>query len=96
MYIGIAFFGVLALRYGWTALRPGTLTIDDRGITQSLGWRQLHWAWNEIDRTEVIRTAGGLASACILYPRRGGRVRLFGWEVPAEDLQRTIEQRRLG
>ena len=94
MYLGIAFFGVLGLRYLWTACRQGTLTIDDKGIAQNLGWRRLRWAWKYIDRTEVIRTAGGLVSACLLYPRLGGRVRLFGWELPADELQRKIEQYR--
>jgi hypothetical protein len=94
MYAGIAFFGILALRYLWTACRPGTLTIDDQGITQRLGWRRLHWAWRDIDHTEVIRTAAGLVSAVLIYPRNGGRVRLFGWELSAEELQAKIEEHR--
>ena len=92
--IGMAFFGLLALRYLWAACFPGTLTIDAQGITQNLGWRRLHWAWNDIDHTEVIRTAAGLVSACLIYPRVGGRVRLFGWEVPADQLERKIEEYR--
>ena len=94
MYVSIAFFGVLALRYLWSALRPGTLTINAQGITQSLGWRQSHWAWKDIDRTEVIRTTAGLFSACLLYPHIGRRVQLFGWELSADELQRKIEEYR--
>lgn len=94
LYLCAAFFAVLALRYLWSICWPGTLTIDANGITQNLGWRRLHWAWDDIDHTEVIHTRGGLASACILYPRSGGRVRLFGWRLPPEELQWKIEEYR--
>lgn len=94
LYLCAAFFGVLALRYLWPLCHPGALTIGPDGITQNLGWRRLHWTWNDIDRTEVIQTPGGLTSACLVYPRSGGRVRLFGWAISAEDIQRKVDTYR--
>jgi hypothetical protein len=96
LYCCAAFFIVLALRYVWSACYPGTLTIGPNGITQNLGWRRLGWAWDDIDHTEIIRTPGGLASACMIYPRVGRRVRLFGWTLSAEELQRAIDEYRNG
>jgi hypothetical protein len=93
-YLGIVFFSVIALRYAWTLHRPGILTISGEGITQDLGWRSRHWAWSDIERTQIIQTAGGLVSVCMLYPRIGGRVRLFGWELSSDELQRKIDQYR--
>jgi hypothetical protein len=94
LYWSAAFFAVLALRYLWSIYRPGTLTLDEAGMTENLGWKRLHWAWAEIDHTEVIQTPGGLASACLIYPHTGGRVRLFGWRLSANELHRRIEEYR--
>lgn len=94
LYCCAAFFALLALRYIWSVCFPGTLAIGSEGITQNLGWRRLYWAWNDIDHTEVISTPGGLASACIIYPCVGRRVRLFGWTLSAVDLQRMIDEYR--
>src|SRR4051812_39709562 len=91
---GAAFFAVLALRYLWSFCRPGTLTLDKNGITQNVGWRRVHWAWIDIDHTEIIQAPGRLVSACLVYPRVGGSVRLFGWTLSAEELQRKIEEYR--
>ena len=90
LYFATAFFGVLALRYFWAIVRPGILTISAQGITQDLGWRRLHWDWNDIDHTEVVWTAAGRVSVCLLYTCSGKRVRLFGWKLPPEELQREI------
>ena len=92
LYAGATFFAILAIRYLWSVCRPGTLTIDRDGLTLNLGWRRLHWAWDEIDRAELVRTPGNLASAYMIYPRVGGRVRLFGWRTSTKDLQRQIER----
>lgn len=94
MYFAIAFFGILGLRYAWTLLRPGTLTITDEGISQNLGWRRRRWAWHEISRTEVLRTAANLVSVCLIHTPDGEKVRLFGWEMRPEELQRKIDEHR--
>ncbi|MEO5493039.1 MAG: hypothetical protein ABIR08_03320 [Sphingomonas sp.] len=91
LYLSAAAFVVLGVRYLWTVCCPGTLTIDPEGLTQDLGWRRRHWAWNEIDHAERVRTPGNLASAYVIYPHAGGRFRLFGWRVSTDELQRKIE-----
>jgi len=92
--IGAMFFGVLALRYVWSLLNPGTLTISADGITQNLGWRRRHWNWGEIDKVELGRTAGNLVGFCMLYPVASLPVRLFGWQLSAGEIYDAIEETR--
>jgi hypothetical protein len=93
-WIGTAFWGIIALRFGWSLVRPGTLTITSTGVTEDLGWRSRHWPWSEIERVELRRTYGGLTSFCMLYPVDSGPVRLFGWCVSPDELSKTIERER--
>jgi len=93
-WIGAAFFGVLALRYAWSLLKPGTLTISPAGITQDLGWRRKHWNWADIDQVELRRTAANFVSVCMLFPIAKPPVRLFGWNLSAAELYETIQRDR--
>jgi hypothetical protein len=86
--------GVLALRYAWSLLKPGTLTVSSGGITQDLGWRRKHWNWADIDQVELRRTAANSVSVCMLYPIAKPPVRLFGWNVSADELYETIQRDR--
>jgi hypothetical protein len=93
-YLGVLFFGVIALRYAWSVLKPGTLEVSTTGISQDLGWRKTHWRWADVEKVELRRTAADRVSVCLLYPNGRAPVRLFGWNVSAEQLFNTIERTR--
>jgi hypothetical protein len=93
-WIGAAFFGLLAFRYAWSLLKPGTLIISPTGISQNLGWRSRHWRWSEIESVELRRTAANLVSVCLLHPFEQGPIRLFGWQRSPEELYGAIEEGR--
>lgn len=93
-WIGALFFGVMAVRYAWTLLSPGTLTISSEGIAQDLGWRSRKWRWSEIDRVELLKVAANPVSACMLYPVAERPVQLFGWQLSPDELYQTIQRDR--
>jgi len=95
-WLGSIFFGVLLLRYLLAVARPGTLTISPNGLKQDLGWRKKSWQWSDIDRAEIVRTAANRVSVCMIYPALERPVRLFGWEMAADELCGMINQNRLG
>lgn len=95
--IGIAsglFFGVMIARFGWAFIRPGTLSISTNGLLQDLGWRKVRWNWSDIKDIKVVRTAGNLATVCLVYPKSGWPVRLFGWEISPTAIGQITERYR--
>ena len=90
-WAGALFFALLLVRYAWALASPGTLTVSTAGLEQSLGWRRRRWRWSDI---EEVRLVDSTVSVCIVYPTTALPVRLFGWNVEADQLKRLIDNYR--
>lgn len=91
-WIGVIFFGLMILRFAWAVVSPGKLAISPSGLEQDLGWRRKRWLWADIKDVVLVRS---VMTTCMVRPRSGLPVRLFGWTASAKELKRAIDHARL-
>lgn len=100
VWLGFALFGPGALLFLVQTLRPGTLEISSRGLTQSTMFRRTEWTWDVFQQFQVMQVRGAKMVAFDLAPSSdapglmqqasralGGDGALApGWAIPPEAL----------
>jgi hypothetical protein len=53
----VGLFGLFAIGWTWSLVRPGTLTIGPQGVEERLGWSTRRWAWGELQSIRLAKVS---------------------------------------